>query len=373
MRKAFVLTTAVAFAAFADVGVKAADAPTRISGPYVHENLAVYFIHGPSAAGPVPLTLAEALAKGSVRVIETGNVNALKVENLGQDAVFIQSGDIVKGGQQDRVLTISLLLPKGSGQVAIDSFCVEAGRWAARGKEDVKQFASAAYALPSREAKLAMKIPAKPETASAEPQPNAGVIGQRRGVGGPARNDTADKQRKVWDEVARIQDGLSGSVGAKVAAPQSATSLQLSLENESLKQARDAYTAALDKGPAGQDDIVGFVFAIDGRINSADVYPSHGLFAKMWSKLLTASITEAVGSKGRKGKAVDATASQPMPAPPVVAVETFLKDAEAGKVHEQAIGSLMKQDTREAEKALFVEARSAGSMTGFVHRNYLAK
>ena len=65
----------------------------------------------------------------------------MKVENLGQEAVFIQSGDIVKGGQQDRVLTVSLLLPKGSGQVAIDSFCVEAGRWAARGKEDVKLFA----------------------------------------------------------------------------------------------------------------------------------------------------------------------------------------------------------------------------------------
>lgn len=376
MRKAFVLTTAVAFAAFAGVGVKAADTPThtstRISGPHVHENLAVYFMHGPSTPGSVPLTLAEALAKGQVKVIETGNVNALKVENLGQEAVFIQSGDIVKGGQQDRVLTVSLLLPKGSGQVAIDSFCVEAGRWAARGKEDVKQFASATYALPSREAKLAMKIPANPETAAVEPQAITGAI-QRRNVGGPGRNDTADKQRKVWDEVARIQDGLSGSVGARVAAPQSTTSLQLSLENESLKQARDGYTAALEKLTVGQDDIVGFVFAIDGRINSADVYPSNGLFSKMWSKLLTASVTEAVGAKGRKGKAVDAAAAMPITAPTVAAVETFLKDAEGGKVHEQAIGGLMKQDTRDAATALFVEARSASAKTGFVHRNYLAK
>ena len=377
MRKAFVLTTAVVFAAFADVGVKAADAPTRISGPHVHENLAVYFIHGPSTPGPVPLTLAEALAKGAVKVIETGNVNALKVENLGQEAVFIQSGDIVKGGQQDRVLTVSLLLPKGSGQVAIDSFCVEAGRWAARGKEDVKQFASAAYALPSREAKLAMKIPSPPPS-NVEPTPRqsagvVGTIGQRRNVGGPGGNETADKQRKVWDEVARIQDGLSGSVGARVAAPQSATSLQLSLENETLKQARDTYTAAFEKLPAGQDDVVGFVFAIDGRINSADVYPSHGLFEKMWSKLLTASITEAVGAKGRKSRSVDAAAATSIKVPDVAAIETFLKEAEGGKVHEQAIGGLMKQDTREAATALFVEARSTSAKTGFVHRNYLAK
>ena len=31
----------------------------RLSGPVVHENLAIYFVHGPSAGGPVPLTLQE--------------------------------------------------------------------------------------------------------------------------------------------------------------------------------------------------------------------------------------------------------------------------------------------------------------------------
>ena len=36
---------------------------------------AVDFAHGPSAPGPVPLTLQEALAKGSVHVVETGEVN----------------------------------------------------------------------------------------------------------------------------------------------------------------------------------------------------------------------------------------------------------------------------------------------------------
>lgn len=78
----------------------AAQAGTRvqISGPHVYENLAVYFVHGASAGGPVPLTLEEALSKGSVKVIETGEVNELKIENTGAEGVFIQSGDIVKGG-----------------------------------------------------------------------------------------------------------------------------------------------------------------------------------------------------------------------------------------------------------------------------------
>ena len=110
-----------------------ADSKTTVSSPHVHENLAVYFIHGESAAGPVPLTLQEALDKGSVRVLETGSVNELKIENTGSEDIFIQTGDIVKGGKQDRVLTMSFVLPPKSGEVALAAFCVERGRWSARG------------------------------------------------------------------------------------------------------------------------------------------------------------------------------------------------------------------------------------------------
>src|SRR5204863_7082054 len=99
------------------------------------------------------------LAKRAVEVRETGNVNQLEIENSGSEPVFIQAGDIVKGGQQDRTLMVSLLLPPKSGRIPIASFCVEQGRWSARGKEDVKTFASSASSIPSREMKLAMKAP----------------------------------------------------------------------------------------------------------------------------------------------------------------------------------------------------------------------
>src|SRR5436190_17919166 len=144
----------------------------RVTGPVVHENLAIYLVHGKSAVGPVPLTLEDALTKGSVKVHETGNVNELQIENLGTGEVFVQSGDIVKGGQQDRVLTVSLLLPPRSGRIPIASFCVEQGRWTARGKEDVKTFATASAVVPSREAKIAMKAPV---AAFADPTPVGGV------------------------------------------------------------------------------------------------------------------------------------------------------------------------------------------------------
>jgi hypothetical protein len=368
MRTALTLPLLAAITAFSSFGVGAAEPGPRLSGPHRHANLAVYFVHGASASGPVPLTLAEALEKGSVQVIETGNVNALLVENVGTDEIFIQSGDIVKGGQQDRVLTMSLLLPPKSGKVSVASFCVEQGRWAARGGENVKQFASSVNALPSREAKLAMKVPPKAdgEAGSASPTVNApigqsGRITLRRGSGDP--DGTGERQRKVWDEVANIQSGLSSRLGAKVASPQSATSLQLALENETLKAARTAYLGALSQAPGSQADIVGFVFAIDGRINSGDVYPSNALFQKMWGKLLDATVTEAIGTKGEPQKEA---------APPdLPAITAFLQQAEAGKVHQATIANLMQQETRDTDKALYVEARKANG--AWVHRNYLAK
>src|SRR5262245_33182825 len=115
--------------ALAAFGATPASDGVRVSGPVTHENLTVYFIHGPSAAGKVPLTLEEAPARNVLQVRETGSVNELEIENLGDDEVFIQSGDIVKGGQQDRTLMVSLLLAPKSGRVPIAAFCVEQGRW----------------------------------------------------------------------------------------------------------------------------------------------------------------------------------------------------------------------------------------------------
>jgi hypothetical protein len=45
------------------------------------------------------------------------------------------------------------------------------------------------------------------------------------------------------------------------------------------------------------DDIVGYVFAINGKITGGDVYGSSALFRKMWRKLLIANITQAISEK----------------------------------------------------------------------------
>ena len=53
-------------------------------------------------------------------------MNELAVENNSADTVFIQVGDIVRGGNQDRMITNFILSPH-SGKLPIDAFCVEHG------------------------------------------------------------------------------------------------------------------------------------------------------------------------------------------------------------------------------------------------------
>jgi hypothetical protein len=352
------LAAATLAAVGASAGAAFADQATRISGPYTHENLAVYFVHGTSAGGAVPLTLQEALAKGQVQVVETGRVNELQIENTGAEEVFIQAGDIVKGGKQDRVLTVSLLLPAGSGLVPIASFCVEQGRWAARGKEDHAKFSSAKEAMPSRSALLAMAAPPPDKARPVEPNaPHAARAGR-------APDEVADKQRQVWDSVARTQQKLSQGLGAAVASPQSTSSLQLSLENEKLKEARAGYIKALQPGGEKDADVVGYVVAINGRMSAANLYPSNALFRKMWEKQLAAVVTEAIGEKA--GPSPAAT-----PAPPAPAVKDFLAEAEKGKPYERALAAGMSQEVRDADKSLYNEAR--GTDGKWIHRSYLAK
>lgn len=173
-------------------------------------------------------------------------------------------------------------------------------------------------------------------------------------------NDTSSRQQKVWNGVRKAQKNLGDSVGGSVQAAASSTSLQLALESDKLKAAREKYVVAL--APAGESggDVVGYVFAVNGHLNSADVYPSSGLFRKMWRKLIDAAATEAIGER----------TDRPEAAPSLAQVEAFLTSAENGTQKDRTLAVGTRLATRDSKAALFMEASAPG---GFVHRNYLAK
>ncbi len=335
-----------------------AEAP-RVSGPFIHENLAIYLVHGTSVAGPVPLTLEEALAKGAVEVRETGSVNELEIENISGLEVFVQGGDIVKGGRQDRVLAVSLLLPPKSGKLPISAFCVEQGRWAKRGVESDRKFSAVTEMLPSREAKLAMRA-APTEPARAPAQSGNAVLGGRidrhSGIG------TANAQGEVWAKVGQLQDKLGANLGGEVRSAASASSLQLSLENDKLGAAQKAFLDALTPRALEAEDAIGYVAVVNGRIASADVYASNALFRKLAPRVLKAAATEAIGLKDQLPKAVE---------PSTATVASFLAEAEKAEPKPAALPlNTIVGDSRKSKAALQSETRKAdGSL---VHRNVLA-
>jgi hypothetical protein len=306
----------------------------RISGPYTHGNLSVFLIHGADKIkGKTFLTLQEAMEQKKVIVHETGNVNKLVIENVGEVDIYIQSGDIVKGGKQDRTIALDFIAPARSGKMQTDAFCVEQGRWRQRGGEQVAQFASSSEMLATKDLKLAAK----------------------------ADND----QGKVWDKVAEAQGKLSENVGVNVQAGGSASSLQLSLENTKVQQSTDEYVKDLASVTEGKDDVIGYAFAINGKMNSADVYASAGLFRKLWPKLLKASAVEAV-AEFQKDRKFDA----PVPG----AVKACMEDAEQGKTRrKKAVTDRVQMVTSEGAASIMFETRDAEQNDAAVHRNYVAK
>ncbi|MDE0330370.1 MAG: hypothetical protein OXL41_00725 [Nitrospinae bacterium] len=337
----------------------------RLSGPYSRENLAIYLIHREGRkGGSTPIILGEAMRKGLVKVVETGNVRRLMVRNMGDREVFIQAGDIVKGGKQDRVLLTSMVIPPNSEFLPIGAFCVEAGRWAGRGREKVGEFSTSAYRMPSRAGKIAIMKSIRRERAP-ETRQSARLGYELHGLrileGARRRSRGPYLQGEVWHSVALMQDALGRAVRAQVADRRSRTSLQLSLENKRLASALAGYEKDLSGLLEKHPDAVGYVFAVNGEINSGDEFGSAGLFRKVWSRQLKAAATEAIAGK-----------SAPKRRRPTLAeVAAFIDSARAAKPASRALPGDMSLVTRKAEGSFYMEVRRGNDH--WVHRNFVAR
>src|SRR4029453_11104779 len=120
----------------AGIPVAAVATGFTLEGPYTHANLAVYVVRGAASDTRKYITLDEGLAAGTVAVREKtragqdrAEVNRLEIENQSDRWLFLQAGDIVKGGKQDRTITTDLALAPRSGPRPLEAFCVEHGRW----------------------------------------------------------------------------------------------------------------------------------------------------------------------------------------------------------------------------------------------------
>jgi hypothetical protein len=366
-----------------------------VTGPYTHKNLTIFLLHGANQSqGPAPLTLQEAMRRKLVRVRETGDVNRLTIQNLSGREVFVQAGDIVKGGQQDRTLALDMIVPPKSGRIPIDAFCVEHGRWSRRGNEAVTAFSASNNMLASKELKIAAKARASQgdvwaNVSKAQEKlainlnsapaaaPMAGVAG--RAADGETHNIQAQStagaaraRRLRREDVERIassgltvpSSGLTLAEQVGLASRVSPSSLQLTLENKLVKETANDYVKALSSIISGKKDVIGFVFAINGQLNSGDVYSSNALFVKLWPKMLEASAVEALA---------ELKADEKFELVKVETAGSFLTAAEDGKAESRNVTARTSVIKRETEKRLFFETRDRRQGGKWVHRNYLTK
>jgi hypothetical protein len=311
-----------------------------LSGPFIHNNLQVFLIHGDTQLEERRYaTLTEALEKKLVVIQETGNVQELTIENLSKDlTVFLNAGDLVKGGRQDRTVRDDLILPPQSGQVPLATFCVEHGRWTKRGAENPAAFSANTKALSSRKQKLAARY--------------------------------GSSQSEVWSGVAEQQTKLNQNVSRLAGKPvdlrsaASESSLQLSLENKDLDAVKRHYLDKLNPLLNGKTDVIGFAYAINGEINTAEVYNNKNLFRALWPKLLDAAVTEAI---------TECSADHQFRPVQPEEVKALFETALSGSVTERRVWKTTRVKTYTTPTTILFETQDLEADDVWIHKSFIHK
>ena len=306
-----------------------------IREPWSYENLSAYVLTGGDAvAGVTFCTLQNALRLRRAIVHETGHVDRIVTENLVPDEIlFIQSGDIVKGGRQDRTVRFDTLVQPRT-RVETRAYCVERRRWHRRGGEDDRTFSGSDTIVPT----AAMRTT---------------II---RGLA----------QADVWSRIEEEQDRLAETIGSSVRSSQSPSSYQLTAESQKIRDAIGGYLLALG-GIAQVECAVGAVLAINGALNRADLYVTAGLFRDLWPKLLEAAAIEACARRPSW------EAAAPAQAPTVDAVRSYLELSREGDGWQRQVASDVLSTTIVRGGTTFCETRLLGPRDTWVHHGYVTE
>ncbi len=310
--------------------VYAGEEPTtsgyKVLEPIRHGSLTVFPVVAPkSYATGEFLTLDEGLRSGDVVVTEYGNigglmrrrpapavqvqraeVNRLVLINNSKRPLLLLAGEIVTGGEQDRVIGKDRIVPPESDPVDLSVFCVEPGRWV--GTSEHFATSGATYGGGTGSGGTVGG------TLMAQPSVRAKAMGDK-------------DQAEVWAEVKKQQQSMAVTVQAS-AAPvstqeiESTSSYARVMENKDVKQKVDEIAAPIQQNYESlikqlrDRKAVGVVVAVNGRIIWADVFASTDLLERYWPKLVRSYASEAVVTRAKGGEVSAAQA------------EAFLADIE---------------------------------------------
>jgi hypothetical protein len=254
-----------------------------ISGPFVHENLAVFLIHSDQQDDRDFITLDQGLKDDVVKISEKkqAQVQELEIDNQSEQYLFLQEGDRVRGGQQDRIITTSLVIPPQSGKMPLPSFCVEQSRWHGQARFG----ATSNEALAPKEVRQASKV--------------------------------SNEQQKVWSSVRGIKN--QACADEKVKAPNTNSSLNETLDSPQVKKISDECANSLKSVLDDHPTAVGVAIVVNGKIEEINVYPSRQLLGKLYPRLLQSYALQAALDQNK------AKGTKPVT---VADVRTFLNERE---------------------------------------------
>jgi hypothetical protein len=108
---------------------------------WTYENLQlipVRYVGDGGAKGFLPFkkvnSLQKAIKNKKIRINEIkgkGNaeVRVLEMRNTSKEAIVLQSGDILVGGKQDRIIAQTMIIPPDKQKYYVNVYCVEKNRW----------------------------------------------------------------------------------------------------------------------------------------------------------------------------------------------------------------------------------------------------
>jgi hypothetical protein len=279
--------------ASADVAV---DGTTyHIRGPFTHQDLTVFLLCSDRQDGHDFLTLDEGLKEGLVTITEQEQerVGALGIENQSDRPLYLQEGERLVGGKQDRTIISSLVIPPRSGKTTVPTFCVEHSRWVEGDKGRAFGFSVNPALAP-------------------------------KGVRGAAKVEGS--QEKVWGCVAAQKD----SAHKTLQCPNTNSSVNEMLDAPQVQRLSEEYAAALGRAldRAEGRDAVGMAIVFNGQIEEVNLYPNTALFRKLFPRLIRAYAVQAALLKDQPKGGEPLTAA---------AVAQFLQAGEARSHKENAL------------------------------------
>jgi hypothetical protein len=106
---------------------------------YKNLQLIPIYFKGPGGAKAEILSIQQAMKMRKVRIREVNyaegsDKNVLKITNRGKKKIMLNSGEILAGGKQDRVVAETKIIAPGTTEY-INVYCIEKGRWDDKEKE----------------------------------------------------------------------------------------------------------------------------------------------------------------------------------------------------------------------------------------------